>query len=107
MDPERNVAQRSEVEGSGPQPNLWLVYILECEGHWLYVGLTDNLLRRWREHRQGGARFTKAHRPIHVIHVETYPTRREAEHRERQLKGWTRAKKLAIARRDLTLLKRL
>jgi len=56
MDPERNAAKRSAVEG-------WFVYIIECEGGWLHTGLTGNLLRRWAEHQCGGARFTRvAHR---------------------------------------------
>jgi predicted GIY-YIG superfamily endonuclease len=89
-----------------PEPAAY-VYILECRGGWLYVGCTDNLLRRWREHQHGGARFTKGRPPIHVIHVEVLPTRSAAEQRERQLKRWTRAKKWALANGDLDLLKRL
>jgi predicted GIY-YIG superfamily endonuclease len=83
------------------------VYILECQGGWLYVATTDNLLRRWAEHSRGGARFTKGRPPVRVIHVEPFATRSEAERRERQLKGWTRRKKLALAAGDLGLLKRL
>ena len=98
--PERNEAQRNVVEG-------WLVYIVECEGGWLYTGMTGNLLRRWSEHKRGGARFTSGRPPLRVIHVEPFATRSQAEHRERQLKGWTRAKKWALARGDLSLLKRL
>ena len=83
------------------------VYILECRDGWLYVGCTDNLLRRWREHQCGGSHFTKGHPPIRVIHVEVFSTRSAAERRERQLKGWTRAKKWALARGDKVLLKQL
>ena len=83
------------------------VYILECRGGWLYVGVTDNLLRRWSEHQRGGARFTKGRPPIRVIHVEPFITRPQAEHRERQLKRWTRAKKWALAHGDPAELKRL
>lgn len=98
--PERNAAQRNVVEG-------WFVYMIECEGGWLYTGMTGDLLRRWTEHQRGGARFTKAKRPLRVIHVESFSTRREAERRERQLKGWTRAKKWALAHGDFELLKKL
>jgi predicted GIY-YIG superfamily endonuclease len=84
-----------------------VVYILECQGGWLYTGLTANLSQRWRQHQRGGARFTKGRPPIRVIHVESYSCRAEAERRERQLKGWTRAKKLALAGGELERLKRL
>jgi len=42
-----------------------------------------------------------------VIYVEAHLTRAAAECRERQLKGWTRAKKWALARSNLVLLKKL
>jgi predicted GIY-YIG superfamily endonuclease len=42
-----------------------------------------------------------------VIHVEVCPSRPQAERRERQLKGWTRAKKWALAEGDFELLKQL
>jgi len=42
-----------------------------------------------------------------VIHVEAFGTRTGAERRERQLKRWNRAKKLALTRGDFALLKRL
>jgi putative endonuclease len=100
MDPERNGAQRNAVEGH-------FVYIIECRGGWLYVGSTGNLLRRWAEHQRGGARFTKGRPPLRVIYVETFGTRTEAERRERQLKRWTRGKKLALAHGQTDLLKRL
>lgn len=100
MNPEQSETGRSDVAG-------WVVYILECRDGWLYVGLTSNLLRRWREHQRGGSRFTKGHPPTQVMHVEHYATRTAAERRERQLKGWTRAKKRALAEGNLELLKRL
>ena len=64
-----------------------------------------NLLRRWQEHVHGSSRFTKGHPPIRVIHVQDFASRNEAERRERQLKGWTRAKKLALSQGDLERLK--
>ena len=118
-DPERKAAGPPEVEGAGralgperkaekpPEVEGHVVYIIECEGGWLYVGYTSNLLRRWREHQRGGARFTKGRPPVKVVHVEWFATRGDAERRERQLKGWTRAKKLALAAGNFDLLKKL
>ena len=44
---------------------MWYVYILksELDGK-LYVGSTDNLKRRLREHEQGRSKFTKNRRPL-------------------------------------------
>ncbi|MGD8454465.1 MAG: hypothetical protein PVJ57_21840 [Phycisphaerae bacterium] len=45
--------------------------------------------------------------PHRLLYTEPQPNQHEAERRERQLKGWTRAKKLALAAGDLDPLKRL
>jgi putative endonuclease len=103
MDAER--AQR--VEASTQQPQLWCVYIIQCRSGKLYTGMTSHLLRRWYEHQHGGARFTKGDPPVCAILVEPYPDRSQAAARERQLKGWTRRKKLALAAQDFALLKKL
>jgi len=86
---------------------MWFVYILECRSRSLYTGMTENLLRRWAEHLRGGSKFTKGYPPVRVIHVEVFACKSDASLRERQLKGWTRRKKWALARRDAAMLKRL
>ena len=73
-----------------------------------YVGMTNDLARRLREHKSGhGSEFTARYRVTDLIYAETYPTPRDAIRREKQLKGWRRAKKLALIRArnpDLTTL---
>jgi len=64
-----------------------------------YVGMTNDLERRLREHRSGrGSGFTARYRVTDLIYTETYPTPRDAIRREKQLKGWRRAKKLDLVR---------
>ena len=75
----------------------WFVYILECRSGKLYTGMTTNLLRCWAEHVRGGSRFTNGDAPVQVIHVEVFDQKSDPARRERRLKGWTRAKKLALA----------
>ncbi|MBI3866994.1 MAG: GIY-YIG nuclease family protein [Verrucomicrobia bacterium] len=78
------------------------------ENDCIYVGSTADLQRRLREHRSGcGCRTTSASRTIHFIHSESFPDQSSALAKERQLKGWTRAKKLALANRRLDDLRRL
>jgi len=62
----------------------WWVYICEKNGH-LYTGITTNLDRRLRQH--GNPK---------LLHKEGPVTRDEAVHREKQIKGWRREKKLAL-----------
>jgi len=114
MDPERNEAQRSEVEGCGPmgfeaqrsEVEGWHVYILLCRDGAFYVGMTSDLQRRWEEHSSGrGGHYTRCNPPVRMVHTEHFATRPQAESRERQLKGWTRRKKQALINGDLVRLK--
>ena len=84
------------------------VYIVRMKDGRLYVGHTIRILRRSREHLQGeGSRTTKIFGFNEVIYTESHPTLISAVKRERQLKRWTRAKKLALAAGDVARLKAL
>jgi len=70
-----------------PKPNTWYVYAILCEDQSIYIGQTEDLQRRWREHRSGeGAQWTKRHKPLYVVHWEELPSRDEAAAREKWLK---------------------
>jgi predicted GIY-YIG superfamily endonuclease len=86
---------------------MWYVYIIECSNRKLYTGMTNNLQRRFREHRFKKVSSTSYNVPTKILYQELYPTKEEAAKREKQLKGWTRKKKLALIKGDLLLLKRL
>ena len=76
---------------------MWYVYILECQNHDLYTGITDNLERRLQEHKSGkGGKFTRAFRVNQLIYSEPCGSKNEALKREAQIKNWTRKKKLAL-----------
>ena len=85
----------------------WFVYMVKCTGGRIYTGITQDVPRRFAEHQTGGCCFTKAYPARRLLYAEPHPNRANAERRERQLKGWTRAKKLALAAGDLDRLKRL
>jgi len=41
--------------------NNWYVYVLKCRNNYLYVGVTNNLERRLKEHEKGtGSKFVRA-----------------------------------------------
>ena len=70
-----------------PAPRqVFSVYVIKCENASFYIGQTDNLLKRWKEHKQGEVDWTKKYKPIEVIHCEEFKTRDEAVKREKELK---------------------
>ncbi len=76
---------------------MWFVYVLLCEGNSLYCGATNDLKKRFSDHKNGkGGRYTRSHKPLKLIYQETFNTQSEALKRERQIKGWTRDEKIRI-----------
>jgi putative endonuclease len=87
---------------------MWYVYVLKCLDNALYIGLTNNLKRRFEEHSQGkGGYYTSYNRPTDILYYEIFENRPEAEKREQQLKRWSRAKKLALLKGNLVSLRNL
>lgn len=83
-------------------------YMLECADGRFYVGHTDDLERRIAEHQSGVCGgYTSTRRPVRLVWSETFQTRDEARSVENQLKGWRRAKKMALIRGDWAQIVRL
>jgi len=77
------------------------VYLLRCSDGSYYAGHTDNLEGRVWQHQQGiCCDWTSRRRPVELVWFDTSPTREEAIAFERRIKGWTRAKKEALIKRD-------
>jgi putative endonuclease len=75
----------------------YYVYILTNQSRTLYVGMTDNLKNRLREHRaKKFDGFTARYNVNRIVYFETSPYLNMALAREKQLKGWSRAKKIAL-----------
>ena len=87
---------------------MWFVYILICRNDDLYTGITNNLQRRFNEHKSGkGGHFTRSFGAEKILYSEEYANKSSALKREAQIKGWTRKKKLALIEGDSELLKKL
>ena len=64
------------------------MFLLICNGHTFYVGITHNIKKRLVEHRAKESFFTKKLADIQLVHCEIYNNKFEAEKREKQIKGW-------------------
>jgi len=76
----------------------YFVYILECADGTLYVGCTNDLKRRLKQHNESrwGAQYTKIRRPVILKYSEEFKTLAEARRREQDIKGWRRERKLNL-----------
>ena len=76
----------------------YFTYILKCADKSLYVGCTNNLPKRFRQHNGSklGAHYTKIRRPVVLIYSEQFDTLIQTRRREIEIKGWRREKKLSL-----------
>lgn len=75
----------------------WKLYILRCGDGSLYTGITVDVKARLLQHQQGtGAKYTRGRGPLELVYVEECPDHSVALKREHQIKGLTRAEKLAL-----------
>ena len=81
------------------------MYILRCADNSYYVGSTTDLERRLWEHNEGiGARYTERRRPVELVYSAEFPDIRQAYAAEKQVQGWSRAKREALIRGDFEVL---
>ena len=72
-------------------------YLLLCNDGSYYAGHTDDLELRMAHHATGElGGYTASRRPVRLVWSDEFPSRYEALTVERQIKGWSRAKKRAL-----------
>jgi predicted GIY-YIG superfamily endonuclease len=102
------LAKVSRVGDSRSVSGPFFVYIVRCSDNSLYVGHARDVTARVTLHNDGrGALWTANRRPVHLVYQEPQPTEQAAVARERQIKRWTHAKKLALVDGDRAALKSL
>jgi putative endonuclease len=75
----------------------YYVYIMSSTSGALYIGSTSDLERRVLEHKQGLIEgFTRKYRVTRLVYIEEFDGPTAMVERERQLKGWTRRRKLEL-----------
>lgn len=83
----------------------YFVSILRCADDSFYTGRSPDPERRLSEHNLGlGGNYTMRRKPVHLVWSTGFETEQEAYVVERQIKGWTRAKKEALIAGDFDLL---
>lgn len=76
---------------------MYFVYLLECSDKSIYTGITTDLERRLKEHKEGiGSNFTRAFGARRMLYSEKHKDRSAASKREAEIKKWPRAKKLEL-----------
>jgi len=75
----------------------YYIYIMASISGVLYIGVTNNLIRRIQEHKQGLVQgFTRKYRIKKLVYFESTRDVRSAIEREKQLKKWRREKKVVM-----------
>ncbi len=75
----------------------YYVYIMTNKSRTLYTGVTNNLIRRLSEHRNKLVPgFTSKYNIRFLVYYESTSSIYSAIEREKQIKGWLRAKKIAL-----------
>jgi putative endonuclease len=104
----RDVIDLLAVSPPSPIPGSFFLYILLCQDSSLYIGITQDVASRMARHRDGtGSKFTRVHRPARLVYTEGPFSEEAAVQRERQLKRWSRPKKLALIRNEIESLRKL
>jgi len=72
----------------------WIVYILECVDTTYYIGITNNLEKRLKDHQGGkAARYTARRLPVRLCYSMEGYSQSEARKEEIKIKDWRREKK--------------
>src|SRR6266404_9553987 len=75
------------------------VYVLASRSHVLYTGVTNDLMSRVGQHREGKvSSFTAKYRIHRLVYFETFHEVRAAIAREKQIKSWAREKRAELIR---------
>ncbi|MBI5666012.1 MAG: GIY-YIG nuclease family protein [Nitrospirae bacterium] len=75
----------------------WCVYVLKCRNNYLYIGLTNNIDRRLKEHERGtGSKFVRSWRPFELVKTIPCKNAKQARSLEYNLKKLKRSRKIEV-----------
>ncbi len=80
---------------------MYYVYLVASRSHNFYIGVTGDLELRLQQHREGVCDgYSKRYRCNRLVWFERHSCIHAAIAREKQLKGWCRAKKIVLIERE-------
>ena len=80
----------------------WFCYMVRCKDDSLYVGIAQDVVERVKRHNWGvGPEFTARRRPVELVGSEPCGDSAAARKREKEVKGWSRSKKLVLTEKWL------
>lgn len=83
---------------------VWSVYIILCDDGSFYTGISTDVKRRFRQHRQGkGAKYFRGRQPDRIVFVEAGHCRSSASQREAEIKKMKRSEKTLLIERFLPI----
>jgi len=81
--------------GASEEP--WFCYMVRCSDDFLYVGIAIDVEERVKRHNWAvGPEFTARRRPVELVWSECCGSSDTARRREKEIKGWSRRKKLEL-----------
>ena len=89
--------------------NKYFIYVLSNKSRsTLYIGVTNNILRRIEEHKLNENGFTFKYKCFELIYIEEFDNPKEAIEREKELKKWREeVKKLELIKEQNPFLKNI
>ena len=76
---------------------IWFCYMVRCADRSFYVGISNDVDERVKRHNWGvGPKFAAQRRPVELVWSECCGSSEAARCREKEIKGWSRAKKLRL-----------
>jgi putative endonuclease len=73
----------------GAYSEMYYVYLLKSmKSKWIYIGMTSELERRFKEHEGGKSRSTRPYLPVQLAYYEAYRSEIDAKRREKRLKQY-------------------
>ena len=81
---------------------IYTVYILRCSDNSYYVGVTSDINRRFEEHQNGINKKSYMYRSrlLKLVFEEHFHDVNQAIQFEKQIKGWRRARKEVLIKRE-------
>lgn len=79
----------------------YYTYVLLTENNTLYCGYTDDVEKRFEEHKSGnGAKYTRANKPVKIVYIAAFDTKSEAMKEECRIKSLSREEKLKFLKEN-------